>query len=86
MRHLFRNRRIIAEYLGWPEGVVEACEQLDRAHIGWSATWSDGDSQAKPKVGFYAERQGRRTGEPMAYGATPEELSAVIATWPWPKD
>ena len=80
-----KNRRLFAQRLGWPDGALEACEQLDQAHAGWYANWSPGGSPSRPDAGYYTRRWHQERGEPFAYGRTPEELSAVIATWPWPK-
>lgn len=33
------NRRIFAERLRWPAGVLEVCEALDAEHPAWSASW-----------------------------------------------
>ncbi|WP_433832525.1 hypothetical protein ACQP2E_16360 [Actinoplanes sp. CA-015351] len=35
-RHL---RRLKAERLGWPAGVLETCEQTEPLHPGWRITW-----------------------------------------------
>jgi hypothetical protein len=36
-----RNRPIIAARLGWPDGAVETCEQLELAHPGWRVSWCE---------------------------------------------
>lgn len=33
------NRRLMAERRGWPGGVLDTCERLDREHPGWSVWW-----------------------------------------------
>lgn len=35
----WRNRQIIAERAGWPEGVLEACEETERRFPGWRVWW-----------------------------------------------
>ena len=78
-----KNRRMFAELQDWPAGMLEACEQLDREHIGWYTNYQPTATPSRPEIGYYALRQRRRWHEPPAYGKTPEALSAVIATWPW---
>lgn len=34
-----RNRRILAERLGWPAGALQECERLEREHPGWHVSW-----------------------------------------------
>lgn len=70
-----RNRRLAAKREGWPRGVLQACEKLDARCPGWQSSWSDGR--------YSAFRDGRRHGEPHAYGATPAKLIAVIKAWRW---
>ena len=79
------NRQEEAERLEWPDGVLEACERLDKKHIGWYTTWQRATATRK-ESGFYGVRRGRSIGEPAAYGETPEVLSARMATWPWGKN
>jgi hypothetical protein len=63
-----KNRRLLAERLGWPDGALEACEQLDQAHIGWYTNWSPGGSPSRPDTCNYAQRWRQERGEPLAYG------------------
>ena len=53
-----RNRRVIAERTGWPEGAAEECERLEREHPGysvsWSREWKIGDPVFHRDEGFYA--------------------------------
>ncbi len=72
------NRRILAGRLGWPAGAVEACERFDATRPRWLTMWRDG---ARP--GFYSRRTGHDDREPAAYGATLDELSEVVESWPW---
>jgi hypothetical protein len=39
----WHNRRVIAERLGWPDGVLETCEQTEPQHPGWSLSWHKDD-------------------------------------------
>jgi hypothetical protein len=49
-----RNRRIIAERLGWPAGAVEVCEQMEQESPGWWATWVSGGGLTWKEPGFSA--------------------------------
>jgi hypothetical protein len=40
----WHNRRVLAERLNWPEGMLETCEQLDREHPGWRTSWYPEDA------------------------------------------
>ncbi|GGN55977.1 hypothetical protein GCM10010112_07350 [Actinoplanes lobatus] len=54
----WRNRRIRAANLPYPPGVLEACEQFDRDHSAWSASWmpeNTGKGWERP-AGFGARR------------------------------
>lgn len=88
-----RNRRIIAERLGWPEGALEICERLDRLHPPWRASWEDtmpGTSRwAHPAryaatrsdvcvLGGDAMRQDEIRRHPCVYGETVDQLRAAI--------
>jgi hypothetical protein len=33
------NQRILAERLAWPDGAVQACQELEDRHPGWYVTW-----------------------------------------------
>lgn len=87
----YKNRRVIAERVGWPAGAVEACEAIDAAHDGWYTTWVDGyivtidgRSELKP-TGYYAQSRVFKEAAPV-YGATPQELAEAIETWAVPED
>lgn len=77
-----RNRRILAERLGWPDGAVEACESVDDEHPGWHTTWAAGNDQ-RARTGYYATRRGDRGS--WVYGATTDELAAAIGGYPTPR-
>jgi hypothetical protein len=59
-----RNRRIVAERVGWPDGAVEACERLEREYRGWDVRWLD-DWFVKGferQAGYYAWATGEQPG------------------------
>jgi hypothetical protein len=39
-RHL-RNRQLIAERLGWPDGALDACTALEADYPDWAVFWTD---------------------------------------------
>ncbi|GAA0417233.1 hypothetical protein Aca07nite_07850 [Actinoplanes capillaceus] len=54
----WRNRRIRAANLPYPDGVLDACEAFDRDHPAWSASWmpeNTGKGWERP-AGFGARR------------------------------
>lgn len=82
-RLAWRNRRVLAERQGWPDGAVEACEQLEVTHRGWSFSWRTANTIKgfeRPE-GFYATT-GSTWRDITRYGATPEELAEVLMTTP----
>lgn len=70
------NRRVMAARLDWPDGAVEACEQIDADHPGWSADYRH--AYREWPAGFYAAHDNHSHLEPNLYGATPDELRAAI--------
>lgn len=56
------NRRVLAARLGWPDGTLRACEEVERARPDWYPNywpgWSysvNGERRSRPP-GFYAYR------------------------------
>jgi hypothetical protein len=43
----FRNRRILAVQLGWPDGVLDECEELEARFPTWTVSW-------RAEVGYLA--------------------------------
>jgi hypothetical protein len=71
----WRNRRILAERLGWPAGALEECERIERERPGWSPWWQPANAWAGKAAGYYARRPGESGPRfPEPYGATPAEL------------
>ncbi|GAA4609754.1 hypothetical protein BJY16_007491 [Actinoplanes octamycinicus] len=73
----WRNRRVIAERLGWPDERLGDCERLDREHLGWSVTWWD--SRNGEAAGFRAQHRVRWRYFTYAAGGTEAELVAAMA-------
>jgi len=76
----WRNRRIIAERMRWPAGALEACEEIERTHPGWSPSWHDANIYPgfEAPAGYYALRLERNRGEGPAYGVDAAALTAAI--------
>lgn len=90
----WRNRRVIAERLRWPAGVLEICERLDRLHPPWHVDWEDanlGPSRWAHSARYSATRYDvsiedgdpMRTGDgirrhPTVHGETVDQLRAAI--------
>lgn len=77
----WRNRRIIAARVGWPDGALEACEAIERARPDWDPTWRFANvfKGFEAPAGFYATRHAiRLRGERPVYGADPAALLAAI--------
>lgn len=84
-----KNRRLIAERLGWPAGTVEVCERLEAESPGWSVSWSDGGGPAWEKPGFYAGRISWHRTDPgprFLHAATADELRTELAVQPARQD
>jgi hypothetical protein len=73
-----RNRRIIAERMGWPDGAIEVCEKLDLEFPGWHCNyWAEDVGWSKK--GWYARPWGWRRGQKeKLFGDTVEELRAKL--------
>lgn len=70
-----RNRRVLAERLGYPDGALAACIDIENEHPSWIVYWTRGG--AKP-AGFYAFRSGPWSSTTHLYGATPDALREAI--------
>lgn len=77
-----KNRRLLAERWGWPDGALQACEKIEKLHPGWSAMWSAGGEHTWREPGFYATHPDLRRGSgPTHYlhAETMAEMLAVIS-------
>jgi hypothetical protein len=77
----WNNRRVLAERLKWPDGILAEAEHLDEKHPGWSTWWygdgrgfcasmPDGESRRRPSGGWE---------QPTVYGPSVAELEESIA-------
>jgi hypothetical protein len=80
------NQRLIAERLGRPDGVLQACWELEDRHPGWEVSWLP--ESATPgferPAGFYAScRTGAHAvGVLKAYAPTAAELEPLLEEVP----
>ncbi|WP_189081175.1 hypothetical protein [Mangrovihabitans endophyticus] len=75
-----RNRRVLAERLGWPSGILTVCEEIDDAYPAWSVTWHRGGGHDWAREGYYAMPRAPRRSDPRwLYGSTPAELRHALA-------
>lgn len=86
-----RNRELIAERTGWPEGALAECLRLEEDCPGYSVAWFHAQKSPTPvfrrEAGFYAWIAGDQPGHMGAdgyhkrhewYGATIEKLRAQL--------
>jgi hypothetical protein len=74
-----RNRAVIAERLGWPDGALEACQDLEQRHPAWHVTYVLGGVPSAPTPGYRAYlRDPYLRPDQAQFAATPDEMSALI--------
>jgi len=66
----WRNRRILADRLGWPVGAVQECEWVEREHPGWSPHWREANAWSGQPAGYYALRYDHDRRDAAAYGVS----------------
>ena len=80
---LERNRELLAARLGWPDGALGACRQVEAQHPGWHVWWTrhpwrrDGHAPSLPAYG--AARVEPHCGDQNVYAVTPDALAPLIA-------
>lgn len=83
----WRNRQVLAERLGWPDGELETCEQLERDHPGWTFSWRPANTRRGFECadGFHAQLLGRTAWSGWSweavriFAATAEEMRERLA-------
>jgi hypothetical protein len=66
------QRAVTSFRLRWPDGVLDACEELAAEHPAWSIHWT-------AERGYHALHMVRTLSFRLARGATPDELVAAMA-------
>lgn len=75
-----RNREIVAERLGWPDGALDACRKTEAGAPGWYCWWTPApwpDPGFRPAYGAALINR-RPLGDPSLYARTPGELAERI--------
>lgn len=73
-----RNREIIAQRLGYPDGTVEAEREIERRCPDYCAWFSKGDMPGQPGPRYGARIRNARFSDPTYYGTTPNEVVKQI--------
>ncbi len=73
-----RNRVILAQRLGWPDGAVEACREIERACPGYSVWYGTGDVRENMPPHYSARKHDARYRDPTYRGETPAAVVAKI--------
>lgn len=74
------NRRVIAERSGWPDGVLQACEDFDRRHPGWFAFWRPENRRPgfEAPAGYIARRHGALDRDEGIFRSNVDALDALL--------
>jgi hypothetical protein len=58
--HVLRaqNKVLLADRLRWPEGALQACQELERRHPGWHVSWLGERIDGRRPAGFHASLEG----------------------------
>lgn len=75
-----RNRRILAERTGWPDGALQACEDFDARHPGWHCTWLEANTIKgwERPAGFSVRQNGETHGRNGIFRENIAALDAVF--------
>lgn len=78
----WKNRRILAKRLDWPDGALEACERIEREHRDWAIAWlSENRTKGFERpAGYWAKREGMHAFE--VYATDADELVRMIGDAP----
>lgn len=80
------NQAIIAAALGWPDGALQACADLEDHHPGWHVSWMGENITPgfERPAGFYATHSGgsHTVAKLKAFGATAAELEPLLVEVP----
>lgn len=74
-----KNRRLIAERLGWPDTALATCIEIENEFPGWMVYWTQGGLPRDRDPGFRAFIQVHGWRRTDVAGATAEELRERLA-------
>lgn len=72
-----QNRALLAERLRWPEGALQACQELEQRHPGWHVHWLGEAIRGRRRAGFHASRHVTRH-KADVYAPTAAELEPYM--------
>jgi hypothetical protein len=71
-----RNRELLAERCGWPDGALDAVRDIEARYPDYFAWWT-AQGYPDPVPGYGAARREQLTPQSV-HGATPEKLAEAI--------
>lgn len=78
------NLLLLAERLGWPDGIPAECQQLIDDFPYWSITWSVGGLRRWTETGYYAWPRDSRLARLTIHMPTGHELRKALESNPEP--
>lgn len=80
------NQLLLAERLGWPEGALQACWELEDRHPGWHVSWMGENVTPgwERPAGFWAVNDSVAQHAVEAFRVDVRELEEVLADEPPP--
>lgn len=78
------NQRILAEAQRWPEGVLQACADLEDRHPGWHVSWMNANTTPgwERPAGFYASYNDHAGHHEKAYAPDAEGMEPLLVEVP----
>lgn len=53
-----QNKVLLAERLRWPDGALQACQDLEKRYPGWNVHWLGESIRGRRRAGFHASFDG----------------------------
>lgn len=77
-----KNRQILADRCGWPDGALDACREIEARFPAWHCWWTDSpwraDGQVPDGPCFGADRVKHARAGGALYAVTPDEVAQMI--------